>query len=83
MKTEVCFRSQLVTRKLTLLSVGEIGDGPASVMAIDVAINSLNLAQETMRTTSVNHVFGSVATVLTTVRVSPSPFCNEMYQAHT
>ena len=55
-------------------------------MAIPVlnrAIDDLNIAKEATRTTLVNPVFGSVAVLLTTIRVNSLLLCDEMYQAYT
>ena len=42
-----------------------------------MAINGLNLAKEATSTTPVNPAFGSVTILLTMIRVSPFPFCDE------
>ena len=50
--------------------------------ALNMAINGLNLAKEATSTTPVNPVFGSVAILLTMIRVSSFLSRNEMSQAH-
>ena len=51
--------------------------------ALNLAINGLNLAKETTSITPVNPVFGSVAVLLTMIRVYSFLFCNETFWAHT
>ena len=58
------------------------GEGKV-IPALNMAINGLNIAKEATNTTPVNPVFGSVATLLTMIRVSSVLFHNEIYQAHT
>ena len=53
------------------------------VPTLDVAIASLNIAKEATSTTPVNPVFGSVAILLTMIRVSFPSFPNEIFEAHT
>ena len=53
------------------------------IPALNTAIDALNLAKEATSTTPVNPVFGSVATLLTMIRVSSLPFRDEMFQAYT
>ena len=53
------------------------------IPALNTAIDFLNLAKDATSTTPVNPVFGSVATLLTMIRVSSLLFCNETFQAHT
>ena len=53
------------------------------VPALDMAITGLNIAKEATSTTPVNPVFGSVAILLTMIRVSSLLFRDEMLQAHT
>ena len=52
------------------------------IPALNMAINSLNVAKEATSTTPVNPVFGSVAALLTMIRVSSFLFRDGMYQAH-
>ena len=56
--------------------------GGKAIPALNVAINSLNIAKEAASTTPVNPIFGSVAALLITIRVSSVLFRDEMYQAH-
>ena len=58
------------------------GKGKA-IPALNTAIDALNLAKDATSTTPVNPVFGSVATLLTMIRVSSLPFRDETFQAHT
>ena len=53
------------------------------VPALNAAIDALNLAKDATSTTPVNPVFGSVATLLTMIRVSFPPFPDGMLQSHT
>ena len=53
------------------------------VPALDMAIASLNIAKEATSTTPVNPVFGSVAILLTMIRVSSFPSCDVMFRVHT
>ena len=57
--------------------------GGKVIPALNMAINGLNIAKEATSTTPVNPVFGSVATLLTMIRVGSFLFRDEMYQAHT
>ena len=50
---------------------------------LDVTIDGLNLAKELSSITPVKVVFGSVSVLLTMIRVSFLPFCDEVFQAHT
>ena len=56
--------------------------GSKAIPALNMAINGLNIAKEATSTTPVNPVFGSVALLLTMIRVSSLHFCDEMFQAH-
>ena len=58
------------------------GRGKA-VSALNTAIGVLNIAKEATSTTPVNPVFGSVAILLTMIRVCPFLLCDETFQAHT
>ena len=49
------------------------------IPALNIAIDVLNLAKDAASTTPVNPVFGSVATLLTMIRVSSLPFCDETF----
>ena len=51
--------------------------------ALNMAINGLNLVKEATSTTPVNPVFGSVAVLLTMIRVGSFLFHDETFQAHT
>ena len=53
------------------------------IPALNMAIDTLNIAKDATSATPVNPVFGSVATLLTMIRVSFLPFRGEMSQAHT
>ena len=52
------------------------------VPALNTAINVLNLAKDATSATPVNPVFGSVATLLTMIRVSFLLFRDETFQTH-
>ena len=47
-----------------------------------MAINGLNIMKEATSTTPVNPVFGSVALLLTMIRVSSLSLRDDMFQAH-
>ena len=51
--------------------------------ALNIAIDTLNLAKEATSSTPANHVFGPVALLVTMIRVSSFLFGDEMLQAHT
>ena len=51
--------------------------------ALNMAINILNITKEATNTTPVNPIFGSVALLLTMIRVNSLPFRDEMLEAHT
>ena len=51
--------------------------------ALNVAIDSLNLAKEVTGITPAKAAFGSVAILLAMIRVSFFLFCNETFQIHT
>ena len=53
------------------------------IPALNMAIDGLTVAKEATNTTPVNPVFGSVAALLTMIRVSSLPFHNEIFEAHT
>ena len=53
------------------------------IPALNMAIDALNLAKDATSTTPVNPVFGTVATLLTMIRVSSLLFRDGMFQAHT
>ena len=53
------------------------------IPALNMAIDSLNIAKEATSTTPANTVFGSVALLLTMIRVSSFLSHNETLQAHT
>ena len=53
------------------------------ISALNMAINGLNIAKEATSTTPVNPIFGSVAVLLTMIRVSSFLSRDEMFQAHT
>ena len=57
------------------------GRGKA-VSALNMAIGGLNIAKEATSTTPVNPVFGSVAILLTMIRVYSFFSRDEMFQAH-
>ena len=56
--------------------------GREAISALNKAIHGLNIAKETTRTTPANQVFGPVALLLATIRVSSLPFRDGMFQAH-
>ena len=56
-------------------------DGVLSSM--NMAIDGLNLAKELSSITPAKAVFGSVAVLLTMIKVSFLLICNEMFQVHT
>ena len=56
--------------------------GHKAVPALNMAIDGLNLLKEAASATPVNPVFGSVALLLTMIRVSSLSLRNEMFQAH-
>ena len=53
------------------------------IPALNMAIDGLNIVKEATGTTPVNPVFGSVALLLTMIRVSSLSPRDEMFQAHT
>ena len=53
------------------------------ISALNMAIDGLNIAKEATNTTPVNPVFGSVAILLTMIRVSSFLSCDETFQVHT
>ena len=52
------------------------------VTALDMAITGLNIVNEATSTTLVNPGLGSVAVLLTVIRMSFLPFCDELPEAH-
>ena len=56
--------------------------GGKVIPALNMAIDGLNIAKEATSTTPVNPVFGSVAVLLTMIRVSSFLFRDEMCEAH-
>ena len=56
--------------------------GRKAIPALNMAINGLNVLKEATSTTPVNPVFGSVALLLTMIRVSSLSLREEMFQAH-
>ena len=56
--------------------------GRKAIPALNVAIDGLNVLKEATSTTPVNPVFGSVALLLTMIRVSSLSLRDEMFQAH-
>ena len=54
-----------------------------SLSALNMAIDTLNLAKEVATVTPAKAAFGSVAILLTMIRVSFLPFCDETFQGHT
>jgi hypothetical protein len=54
-----------------------------TIPALNMAIDGLSVVKEATSTTPVNPIFGSVAILLTMIRVSPLPFHNEIFDAHT
>ena len=57
--------------------------GGGAIPALNTAIDALNIAKEATSTTPINPVFGSVAALLTMIRVSSFLFRDEIHQAHT
>ena len=53
------------------------------ISTLNIAIDSLNIAKEATSTTPINPVFGSVALLLTMIRVNSFLFHDEMLQTHT
>ena len=53
------------------------------ISALNMAIDGLNLAKEATSTTPVNPIFGSVAVLLTMIRVGSFLSQDETFQAHT
>ena len=51
--------------------------------SLNVAIEGLNLAKEVSSATPAKAVFGSVAILLTMIRVSFLLFCDETFQVYT
>lgn len=59
------------------------GPEKGSLSVLNMAIDGLNLAKETTSTTPVNSVFGSVAVLLTMIRVCSFLFRHEMFWVHS
>ena len=57
--------------------------GGKVIPALNMAIDGLNIANEAASTVPVKSVFGSVAILLTMIRVSSFAFRDEMCQDHT
>ena len=57
--------------------------GGRAIPALNTAIDALNIAKEATSTTPVNPVFGSVAVLLTMIRVGSFLFHDEMCEAYT
>ena len=53
------------------------------IPALNMTIDGLYIAKEATSTTPVNPVFGSVAILLTVIRVCPFLLRDETFQAHT
>ena len=56
--------------------------GHKAIPALNMAINGLNVLKEATSTTPANPAFGSVAFLLTMIRVSSLSLRDEMFQAH-
>ena len=56
--------------------------GGKVIPALNMAIDALNIAKEATSTTPVNPVFGSVAVLLTMIRVKSFLFRGGMCEAH-
>ena len=77
-------RSPVTTCISTMTDKSQRQKGGGKVIpALNIAINGLNIMKEATSTTPVNPVFGSVAILLTMIRVSSVLFRDEMHQAHT
>ena len=53
------------------------------IIALNMAIDALNLAKEASSSTPASPVFGPIALFLTMIRVSSFIFSDEMLQVHT
>jgi len=53
-----------------------------NISALDAAIKSLKLTENTSSIAPAKTVFGSVNTLLTTIRVRLLSFCNDLLQVH-
>ena len=53
------------------------------IPALNMAIDGLSVVKEATNTTPANPVFGSVALLLTMIRVGSIPFRDNILQAHT
>ena len=56
--------------------------GRKAIPALNMAIDGLNVLKEATNSTPINPVFGSVALLLTMIRVSSLSLHDEMFQAH-
>ena len=56
--------------------------GRKAIPALNMAIDTLNVLKEATSATPVNPVFGSVALLLTMIRVSSLSLRDETFQAH-
>ena len=56
--------------------------GRKAIPALNMAIDALNVLKEATSATPVNPVFGSVALLLTMIRVSTFSLRDEKFQAH-
>ena len=56
--------------------------GRKAIPALNMAMDTLSVLKEATSATPVNPVFGSVALLLTMIRVSSLPFRDEMSYAH-
>ena len=52
------------------------------ISALNMAVNGLNIAKEATNSTPINPIFGSVAILLTMIRVISFPSRDETFQAH-
>ena len=57
-------------------------DQDGVLSSLKVAIDGLNIAKEVVNVAPAKAAFGTVATLLTMIRVNPLLFCNEILQAH-
>ena len=53
------------------------------IPALNTAIDVLNLAKDATNNTPANPAIGAVANLLTMIRVSSLPFCDQTFRAHT
>ena len=59
------------------------GDQDGVLSTLNVAIDGLSIAKEIASVTPAKAVFGSVAVLLTMIRVSRLLSCNQIFQIHT